>query len=557
MTDRIWLNSYPEGVPADIDVTQYPSLVALMEDSFKRYAKRTAYSFMGKDITYAQTDSLSQAFAAYLQGLGLAKGDRVAVMMPNVPQYPVAVAAILRAGLILVNVNPLYTPRELEHQLKDSGAKAIIILENFATTLEKCIAATPIKHVVLCALGDQLGLLKGSLVNYMVRNVKKMVPPFSLPGAVRFNEAVARGTKGTVKRAEIKPDDVAVLQYTGGTTGVSKGAVLLHRNVVANVLQSEAWNQPVMKLVPANEQPTSVCAIPLYHIFAFTVGMMLSMRTGGKLILLPNARDFAAVLKELSKHKIHSFPAVNTLFNALANHPDFKTVDWSHLKVSVGGGSAVQSSVAKLWFEKTGCPICEGYGLSETSPSASCNSVMAKEYTGTIGVPLPGTYMKLLDDDGNLVAAGQSGEIAIKGPQVMAGYWQRPDETAKVMTADGYFKTGDIGVMDEHGFFKIVDRKKDMILVSGFNVFPTELEDVVAQLDGVMECACVGVPDAKTGEGVKLVIVKKNPDLTEAQVRAYCKENLTGYKQPKVVEFRAELPKTPVGKILRRELREK
>ncbi|MBP7573708.1 MAG: long-chain-fatty-acid--CoA ligase [Rhodoferax sp.] len=557
MTDRMWLKCYPEGVPADIDAAQYPSLVALMEDSFKRYAKRVAYSFMGKDITYAQTDSLSQAFAAYLQGLGLVKGDRVAVMMPNVPQYPVAVAAILRAGLILVNVNPLYTPRELEHQLKDAGTKAIVILENFATTLEKCMTATPVKHVVLCSLGDQLGLLKGSLVNYMVRNVKKMVPPFSLPGAVRFNEAVARGTKGTVKRADIKPDDVAVLQYTGGTTGVSKGAVLLHRNVVANVLQSEAWNEPVMKLVPANEQPTSVCAIPLYHIFAFTVGMMLSMRTGGKLILLPNARDFAAVLKELSKHRIHSFPAVNTLFNALANHPDFKTVDWSHLKVSVGGGSAVQSSVAKVWFEKTGCPICEGYGLSETSPSASCNPVTAKEYTGTIGVPLPSTYMKLLDDDGNEVAAGQSGEIAIKGPQVMAGYWQRPDETAKVMTADGYFKTGDVGVMDERGFFKIVDRKKDMILVSGFNVFPTELEDVVAQLDGVMECACVGVPDAKTGEGVKLVIVKKNPDLTEAQVRAYCKENLTGYKQPKVVEFRTELPKTPVGKILRRELREK
>jgi len=553
----MWLKCYPEGVPADIDAAQYPSLVALMEDSFKRYAKRVAYSFMGKDITYAQTDSLSQAFAAYLQGLGLVKGDRVAVMMPNVPQYPVAVAAILRAGLILVNVNPLYTPRELEHQLKDAGTKAIVILENFATTLEKCMTATPVKHVVLCSLGDQLGLLKGSLVNYMVRNVKKMVPPFSLPGAVRFNEAVARGTKGTVKRADIKPDDVAVLQYTGGTTGVSKGAVLLHRNVVANVLQSEAWNEPVMKLVPANEQPTSVCAIPLYHIFAFTVGMMLSMRTGGKLILLPNARDFAAVLKELSKHRIHSFPAVNTLFNALANHPDFKTVDWSHLKVSVGGGSAVQSSVAKVWFEKTGCPICEGYGLSETSPSASCNPVTAKEYTGTIGVPLPSTYMKLLDDDGNEVAAGQSGEIAIKGPQVMAGYWQRPDETAKVMTADGYFKTGDVGVMDERGFFKIVDRKKDMILVSGFNVFPTELEDVVAQLDGVMECACVGVPDAKTGEGVKLVIVKKNPDLTEAQVRAYCKENLTGYKQPKVIEFRTELPKTPVGKILRRELREK
>ena len=557
MTDRIWLKSYPQGVPADLDTSQYPSLVALMEESFKKYASRTAYSFMGRDVTYGQTDSLSQAFAVYLQSLGLVKGDRVAIMMPNVPQYPVAVAAILRAGYVVVNVNPLYTPRELEHQLKDSGSKAIVIIENFASTLEKCIAATPVKHVVLCAMGDQLGLLKGALVNYVVRNVKKMVPEYRLPGAVRFNEAVARGTRGSVKNVNIKPDDVAVLQYTGGTTGVSKGAVLLHRNVIANVLQSEAWNQPAMKQVPASEQLTTVCALPLYHIFAFTVGMMLSMRTGGKLILIPNPRDFSAVLKELSKHTIHSFPAVNTLFNALANHPDVNTVDWSHLKVAVGGGSAVQSGVAKLWFEKTGCPICEGYGLSETSPSASCNPVTAKEYTGTIGVPLPSTYMKLLDDDGNEVAIGQSGEIAIKGPQVMAGYWQRPDETAKVMTPDGFFKSGDIGVMDERGFFKIVDRKKDMILVSGFNVFPTELEDVVAQLDGVMECACVGVPDAKTGEAVKLVIVKKNPDLTEAQVRAYCKENLTGYKQPKVVEFRAELPKTPVGKILRRELRVK
>jgi long-chain acyl-CoA synthetase len=557
MTDRIWLTSYPPGVPADLDTAQYPSLVALMEESFKKYASRTAYSFMGRDLTYGQTDSLSQAFAAYLQSLGLIKGDRVAIMMPNVPQYPVAVAAILRAGYVVVNVNPLYTPRELEHQLKDAGAKAIVIIENFAHTLEKCLASTPVKHVVLCAMGDQLGFLKGSLVNYVVRHVKKMVPAYNLPGAVRFNEAVARGTRGAVKKVSIKPDDVAVLQYTGGTTGVSKGAVLLHRNVVANVLQSEAWNQPVMQLVPANEQPTSVCALPLYHIFAFTVGMMLSMRTGGKLILIPNPRDLTGVLKELAKHTIHSFPAVNTLFNGLANHPDFNTVDWRHLKVSVGGGSAVQSGVAKLWFEKTGCPICEGYGLSETSPSVSCNPVTAKEYTGSIGVPLPGTYMKLLADDGHEVALGQSGEIAIKGPQVMAGYWQRPDETAKVMTADGYFKSGDIGVMDERGFFKIVDRKKDMILVSGFNVFPTELEDVVAQLEGVLECACVGVPDAKTGEAVKLVIVKKNPDLTEAQIRAFCKENLTGYKQPKIIEFRTELPKTPVGKILRRELRGK
>ena len=557
MTDRIWLKSYPPGVPADLDTAQYPSLVALMEESFTKYANRIAYSFMGRDVTYGQTDSLSQAFAAYLQSLGLVKGDRVAIMMPNVPQYPVAVAAILRAGYVVVNINPLYTPRELEHQLKDAGAKAIVIIENFAATLDKCIAATQVKHVVLCAMGDQLGFMKGALVNYVVRHVKRLVPDFNLAGAVRFNEAVALGARSSLKKVNIKPDDVAVLQYTGGTTGVSKGAVLLHRNVVANVLQSEAWNQPVMQLVPANEQPTSVCALPLYHIFAFTVGMMLSMRTGGKLILIPNPRDLPAVLKELSKHIIHSLPAVNTLFNGLANHPDFKTVDWSHLKVSVGGGSAVQSSVAKLWFEKTGCPICEGYGLSETSPSASCNPVTAKEYTGTIGVPLPSTFMKLLDDDGQEVAVGQSGEIAIKGPQVMAGYWQRPDETAKVMTADGFFKSGDIGVMDERGFFKIVDRKKDMILVSGFNVFPTELEDVVAQLAGVMECACVGVPDEKTGEAVKLVIVKKNPDLTEAEIRAYCKENLTGYKQPKIIEFRTELPKTPVGKILRRELRVK
>ena len=384
-----------------------------------------------------------------------------------------------------------------------------------------------------------------------------MVPAFTRPGAVRFNEAHAIGTRGTLKKPEVKADDVAVLQYTGGTTGVSKGAVLLNRNIVANVLQSEAWNAPVMNKVPANEQSTTVCALPLYHIFAFTVGMMLSMRTGGKLILIPNPRDMAGVLKELSKHTIHSFPAVNTLFNGLANHPDFNTVDWSHLKICVGGGTAVQSAVAKLWFEKTGCPICEGYGLSETSPSASCNTATSTEYTGSIGIPLPNTWFKLLDDDGVEVALGQPGEIAIKGPQVMAGYWQRPDETAKSMTEDGYFKTGDVGVMDERGYFKIVDRKKDMILVSGFNVYPTEIEDVVAGLVGVMECACVGVSDEKSGEAVKLVIVKKNPDLTEAQVREYCRANLTGYKQPKVIEFRTELPKTPVGKILRRELRDK
>lgn len=557
MTDRIWLKSYPPGVPSDIDVTRYASMVAMMEESFKKFADRPAFSFMGKEQSYKQVDELSQTFGVYLQSLGLAKGDRVAVMMPNVLQYPIAVAGILRAGYTLVNVNPLYTARELEHQLKDSGAKAIVILENFAATLEKCVAATPVKHIVLCAMGDQLGLLKGTLVNYVVRNVKKMVPVFNLPTAVRFNAAIAKASSGTLKKPVIKPDDVAVLQYTGGTTGVSKGAVLLQRNLVANLLQTDDWFDPALKKIPQGEQLNTVCALPLYHIFAFTVAMMLSLRTGGKLILIPNPRDFPAVLAELAKHKVHFFPAVNTLFNALANHPDFSKVNWSHLLVSAGGGTAVQSAVAKLWLEKTGCNIVEGYGLSETSPIATANPVVGTEFSGMIGLPVPSTWLKLLDDSGNEVPLGQSGEIAIKGPQVMAGYWQRPDETAKVMTADGYFKSGDIGMMDERGYFRIVDRKKDMILVSGFNVFPTELEDVVSQMEGIMECACVGMPDDKTGEAVKLVIVRKDPAITEAQVRDYCKENLTGYKQPKVVEFRDELPKTPVGKILRRELRTK
>lgn len=556
MIDRPWLGSYPQGVPADIDASRYASLVALMEESFTQYADRTAYSFMGKDVSYADVDHQSRAFACYLQGLGLVKGDRVAIMMPNCPQYPISVAGALRAGLIVVNVNPLYTPRELEHQLRDSGATAIVLMENFGTTLQQCIGATQVKHVVLASMGDRLGMLKGALVNYVVRSVKKMVPAFSLPGAVRFNDALEKGATRTLKAPALGPDDVAVLQYTGGTTGVSKGAVLLNRNVIANVLQSEAWNDPVMQKVPPGEQPTSICALPLYHIFAFTVNMMLSMRTGGKLILIPNPRDIPAVLKELSKHTFHSFPAVNTLFNGLANHPDFNTVNWKNLKVSVGGGMAVQAAVAKLWLEKTGCPICEGYGLSETSPSVTCNPTTSIAYTGTIGVPLPSTEVKLLDDDGREVPLGSTGELAVRGPQVMAGYWQRPDETAKVMTPDGYFKTGDIAIADERGYFKIVDRKKDMIVVSGFNVYPNEIEDVVALMPGVLECAAVGIPDEKTGEGVKLVIVKKNPDLTEAEVRAHCRANLTGYKQPRVIEFRTDLPKTPVGKILRRELRD-
>jgi len=555
MNERTWLAAYPPGVPADVDTAGYSSLVGLMEECFARHATRVAYRFMGSDFHYAQIDRQSRAFAAYLQGLGLQKGERVALMMPNAPQYPVAVAGVLRAGCVLVNVNPLYTARELEFQLRDSGAKAIVILENFAGVLEKCLAATAIKHVVLCALGDMLGPIKGMLVNTAVRHLKKLVPEYSLPQALRFPAALRAGAHRAFSPPVLAGHDVALLQYTGGTTGVAKGAVLLHRNIVANVLQTQAWYAPVMQQLGADEQPVSVCALPLYHIFAFTVGMMLSMRTGGKLILIPNARDLGALLKALIGQRVHCFPAVNTLFNALIDHPDFARVDWSALKVSVGGGTAVQSAVAARWLAATGCPICEGYGLSETSPSASCNPVTARSFTSSIGLPLPSTWMKLLDDDGNDSPPGVPGEIAIKGPQVMAGYWQRPDETAKVMTPDGYFKTGDIGTLDEHGCFRIVDRKKDMILVSGFNVYPIEIEDLLVQMPAVMECACIGIPDAHSGEAVKLVIVKRDPALSEADVLAFCKQNLTGYKQPKVVEFRAELPKTPVGKVLRRELR--
>jgi long-chain acyl-CoA synthetase len=555
--DKVWLKQYPAGVPAEIDVNQYPSLVALLDESFRRHADRTAYKFMGKAISFRDVDQASVAFAAWLQAQGLVKGERVAVMMPNVPQYPVAVAAILRAGLVVVNVNPLYTPRELEHQLKDSGAKAIVVLENFAGVLQQVLAAVPTKKVVVASVGDMLGFAKALIVNYVVRKVRKAVPPFELPGAVRFNDALAQGRGQSFRPAQVGPDDIAVLQYTGGTTGVSKGAVLLHRNLVANILQAEAWYQPALKKIPAGEQVVTICALPIYHIFGFNANMMLAMRMGGANILIANPRDLPAVFKELRGEKFHSFPAVNTLFNAMAHHPDFASVDWSGLVISVGGGMAVQSATAKLWLEKTGCPIVEGYGLSETSPSATCNPVDSTAYSGNIGLPMPNTELKLLDDDGNEVPMGTPGEIAIKGPQVMAGYWQRPDETAKVMTADGFFRSGDIGVVDERGYFKIVDRKKDMILVSGFNVYPNEVEDVVTQMPGILECAAIGIPDEKSGEAVKLVIVRKDPSVTEAMVRAYCEANLTGYKRPKVIEFRTDLPKTTVGKILRRELRDK
>ena len=553
--DKFWLKSYPEGVATEIDYTQYQSLVQLLEEAFQKYATRNAYACMGKYLTYDEVDQMSRKVGAWLQAKGLQKGARVAIMMPNVLQYPVAIAAILRAGYTVVNVNPLYTPRELEHQLNDSGAEAIFILENFATTLQQVIARTKIKHIVVASMGDLMGV-KGLLVNLVVRHVKKMVPSFSLPGSTPFNSVLSQGAATQLKAVTLGPEDVAFLQYTGGTTGVSKGATLTHRNVVANVLQAEAWLSPGLASGPKIEQLAFVCALPLYHIFALTVCGLLGMREGALNLLIPNPRDIAGLIKEMSKYQINTFPAVNTLYNALLHHPDFAKLDFSGYRVCVGGGMAVQKAVADKWKEVTGCPIIEGYGLSETSPIASANPCTITEYSGTIGLPLPSTEIAILDDNGQPVPLGQPGEIAIRGPQVMRGYWNRDDETAKVMTADGFFKSGDIGVMDERGYTKIVDRKKDMILVSGFNVYPNEVEGVVVQHPGVLECACVGVPDEHAGEVVKIFVVRKDPSLTAEQLMAYCREQLTGYKRPKYIEFRTDLPKTNVGKILRRELRD-
>jgi long-chain acyl-CoA synthetase len=554
--EHVWLKHYPAGVPAEVDVDRYPSVVALIEESFQKYRNDKAYILMDRALTYGDVDRLSRDFGAYLQGLGLKRGDRVAVMMPNVLQYPVAVAAILRAGFIAVNVNPLYTPRELEHQLKDSGAQAIIILENFATTLQQVIAKTPIKHVVLASVGDLLGFPKGFITNLVIRHVRKAVPAFSLPGAVRFNAALASGKGKELDRPEIKGGDVAVLQYTGGTTGVSKGATLLHRTIIANLLASEAWTLPGLKRKPIEGQLTFVCALPLYHVFAFITCMLLAMRTGGVNVLVPNPRDLGATIKEMAKYRFHVMPGVNTLFNALANNGEFAKLDFSQLRIANGGGMAVQEAVAKKWLDVTGCPIVEGYGLSETASGITCNPTDSDAYTGTIGLPLPNVEIRLLDDDGKDVPVGSPGEIAIKGPQVMAGYWQHPEETAKVMTSDGFFKSGDIGTMDERGFVKIVDRKKDMIVVSGFKVFPNEIEGVAVNHPGVLECAVVGVPDKATGEAVMMFIVRKDPALTKEAVLAFCAKNFTGYKKPKYVEFRDDLPRTNVGKILRRELRD-
>lgn len=554
--EKIWIKNYPPGVPAEIDPSQYQSIVALFEESFAKYKSDNAYASMDKKLTYGQVDEMSQALGAWLQSKGLARGDRVAVMLPNVLQYPVCIAGILRAGFTMVGVNPLYTPRELEHQLKDSGAKAIIVLENFAKTLEQVIARTSVQHVVVASLGDLLGFPKGTIVNLVVRKVKKMVPAYSLPAATKFNDAIAAGRRLSLKKPDITPDDVAFLQYTGGTTGVSKGATLLHRNVIANTLQNEAWLQPALKKGKQVERLTIVTALPLYHIFALTACGLLGMRIGAMLLLIPNARDIPAFVKELGKYEFHMLPAVNTLYNALLNNPDFNKLDFSGLKAANGGGMAVQRPVAERFFKLTNCPIIEGYGLSETSPTLTCNRADNNEYTGTIGLPVPSTEISIRDDDGREVAMGEPGEICARGPQVMAGYWQRPDETAKVMTPDGFFKTGDIGVMDASGQVKIIDRKKDMVLVSGFNVYPNEIEEVVAGHPGVLECAVVGVPDAQSGEAVVLFVSKKDPALTEQTLMKYCAEQLTGYKKPKYIIFQQELPKTNVGKVLRRELRD-
>ena len=553
--ERVWLKQYPAGVPADIDVTQYASLVALLEESFAKFADRKAFICMDKSITYRDLDEMSLALAAYLQSKGLAKDARVALMMPNVLQYPIATAAVLRAGYAVVNVNPLYTPRELEHQLKDSGAEAIVVLENFAHTVQQVLGRTAVKHVIIGSMGEMLGL-KGVIVNLVVRKVKKMVPAYSLPGAVSFNEAVTAGRAVKFNKPNISPDDVAFLQYTGGTTGVSKGATLLHRNIVANVLQNDAWLQPALVAPPHVDQLFVVCALPLYHIFALTACYLLAVRAGGVNLLIPNPRDIPGFIKELQKYQVNSFPAVNTLYNGLMHHPDFRKIDFSKLKISNGGGMAVQRPVAEQWKQITGCSIAEGYGLSETSPTLTCNPATAGEFNGSIGIPVPSTYISIRDDDGNELPFGGAGEICAKGPQVMAGYWNRPDETAKVMTADGYFRTGDIGVMSPDGYTKIVDRKKDMILVSGFNVYPNEIEEVIASHPGVLECAVIGVADDKSGEAVKAFIVKKDPNVTAEDIISFCRENLTAYKVPKHIEFRSDLPKTNVGKILRRQLRD-
>jgi long-chain acyl-CoA synthetase len=549
--EKIWLKSYPKGVPAEIDIGRYASVREVFEESAAKFAERPAYTCMGKSISFGELDTLSAAFGAYLQANGCKKGARIALMMPNILQYPICLFGILRAGCTVVNVNPLYTARELEHQLVDSGAEMIVVVENFAHTVQEVVARSKLRRVIVTSIGELLGF-KGIIVDLVLRHVKKMIPAWSIPEAVRLSDALAAGRRGKLEAVPITHDDIAFLQYTGGTTGVAKGAMLLHRNIVANLLQAQAWLRPFL----SDNREVVITPLPLYHIFSLTANCLTFMTLGGENLLIPNPRDIPGFVKEVAKYRFTVITGVNTLFNALLNNQEFGKLDFSSLRVALGGGMAVQEAVALRWKDVTGCPLIEAYGLTETSPAATINPLDLPAYNGTIGLPISSTEVTLRDDAGKEVALGQPGEICIRGPQVMAGYWNRPDETAKVMTADGFFMTGDVGVMDERGFVKIVDRKKDMILVSGFNVYPNEIEGVVAMLPGVLECAAVGVPDAKSGEAVKLYVVKKDESLTAEAVLKHCREHLTGYKMPRDVEFRKELPKTNVGKILRRELRD-
>ncbi|SCY81740.1 long-chain fatty acid--CoA ligase [Rhizobium sp. NFACC06-2] len=553
--EKRWLASYPPGVPSEIPASAHASLVELLEKSCAQFADRKAFSSMGKSLTYRELDAETRAVAAWLQSRGLEKGDRVAVMMPNILQNPVAVYGILRAGMIVVNVNPLYTPRELEHQLKDSGAKAIFVLENFAHVAQQAVPKTAVRHVVVAAMGDLLGL-KGHIVNLVVRKVKKLVPAYTIPGSISFKAMLKEGQGFSLRPVSLTAQDIAFLQYTGGTTGVSKGAVLTHANLLANKLQISLWLDAAFN--GRKDRPevlNFICALPLCHIFALTVNSLMGIALGGHNLLIANPRDIPGFVKELTHYQPHIFPGINTLFNALMNNEDFRKLDLSSLILVLGGGMAVQRPVAERWLSIVGCPIAEGYGLSETSPVATVNRLDSTEFSGTIGLPISSTEIDIRDEDGNSLPTGEVGEICIRGPQVMAGYWQRPDETAKAMTADGFFRSGDMGFMDERGYTKIVDRKKDMILVSGFNVYPNEVEEVAASHPGVLECAAIGVPDEHSGETVKLFVVKKDQSLTEAELKAFCAKNLTNYKRPKIIEFRTELPKSNVGKILRRELR--
>ena len=550
--DKIWLAHYPKGVPAEINIGEYASLRDVFDESVAKFSARPAFTCMGKSITFGELDTLSTAFAAWLQAKGCRKGTRVALMMPNILQYPICLFGTLRAGCTVVNVNPLYTARELEHQLNDSGAEVIVVVENFARTVQEVVKKTKVRQAVVTSIGELLGF-KGLIVDFVLRHVKKMVPAWNLPGSIRLSAALAEGRSRKLESVPLGHDDLAFLQYTGGTTGVAKGAMLLHRNIVANLLQARAWVRPFLG---AEGTEIIITPLPLYHIFSLTANCLVFMTLGAENVLITNPRDIPGFVKEMARHKFTSFTGVNTLFNALVNNADFAKLDFSSLRMTLGGGMAVQEAVAIKWKQVTGCPLIEAYGLTETSPGATINPLDLPAYNGSIGLPLPSTEVILRDDDGKVVAPGQPGEICIRGPQVMAGYWNRPDETANVLDENGWLATGDVGVMDERGFIKIVDRKKDMILVSGFNVYPNEIEAVVVMHPGVLECAAIGLPDAKSGEAVKLFVVKKDPALTAEAVLQHCREHLTGYKCPRDIEFREDLPKTNVGKILRRELRD-